>query len=270
MSRYTRLPRKGAAQPSSRRRWKAALAIIFAVVIVFAAAVVGAFLLLRSDGGPSSPKAAIVDQLSLNEPNPEFVQAVTGTLQDAGYTVDYFSGEYATVDLFRILPERGYDLLILRVHSARVKESREGALTEEVALFSGEPYDENKYQQEQWSYRLDVARYHNAQGEETLVFGIGPDFIRDSMKGRFPGTTVIMMGCDGLSSDTAAAAFVEKGASAVVSWSGPVSAAHTDAATESLVRRLVVDGLDAQEAVAQTAGELGPDPSYGSTLLVYP
>ena len=139
MSRYTRLPRKGAAEPSPRRRWKAALAIIFAVVIVFAAAVVGALLLLRGDGGPSSPKAAIVDQLSLNEPNPEFVQSVTGTLQGAGYTVDYFSGEYATVDLFRILPERGYDLLILRVHSARVKESREGALTEEVALFTARP-----------------------------------------------------------------------------------------------------------------------------------
>ena len=270
MSRYTRLPRKDAAKPSPRRRWKAALAIIFAVVILFAAAVVGAL------SPPARRRRAVLSQSRHRRPaQPQRAQpgvrpGVTGTLQAAGYTVDYFSGEYATVDLFRILPERGYDLLILRVHSARVKESREGALTEEVALFTGEAYDESKYQQEQWSYRLDVARYHNAQGEETLVFGIGPDFIRDSMKGRFQGTTVIMMGCDGLSSNTAAAAFVDKGASAVVSWSGLVSAAHTDAATEALVRRLVVDGLDAQQAVARTASELGPDPSYGSTLLVYP
>ena len=97
-----------------------------------------------------------------------------------------------------------------------------------------------------------------------------PNFIKSSMKGNFPGTTIIIMGCDGLRSDSIAEAFVERGAKAVVGWDGLVSSAHTDAATERLLQHLLADGLPLQEAVAQTMAEVGPGPSYGSTLLAYP
>lgn len=90
------------------------------------------------------------------------------------------------------------------------------------------------------------------------------------MRGKFHKTTVILMGCSGLASDRTAAAFVARGAGAVVGWSNTVSPDHTDTATERLLQHLAIDKLEAQEAVSRTAAEVGPDPSYGSTLLVYP
>jgi hypothetical protein len=78
------------------------------------------------------------------------------------------------------------------------------------------------------------------------------------------------MGCDGLRSDAAARAFVDKGAGAVVGWDGAVSAAHTDEATERLLQHLVSEGLTVGEAVAKTEADVGPDPSYGSKLVLYP
>jgi hypothetical protein len=97
-----------------------------------------------------------------------------------------------------------------------------------------------------------------------------PGFIKSSMQGDFADTTIVIMGCDGLKSDTVAEAFVEKGAKAVVAWDGLVSSGHTDAATERLLQHLLIDGLTLPEAVAQTMAELGPDPSYDSVLRLYP
>jgi hypothetical protein len=67
-----------------------------------------------------------------------------------------------------------------------------------------------------------------------------------------------------------AEAFVRKGAGAFVSWDDLVSTDHTDAATERLLHYLVVEKRTLSEAIAQTMAEIGPDPSYGSKLLVYP
>src|SRR3989304_7907679 len=47
------------------------------------------------------PKAAIVDQLSLTYPNPDFVQDATDTLQLAGYQVEYFPGEETDVGFYQ-------------------------------------------------------------------------------------------------------------------------------------------------------------------------
>jgi len=198
-------------------------------------------------------------------PNPAFVETATDILEQAGYTVDYYPGEEVTVDFYRDLPKRGYEFLILRVHSALT--GRGLWATDDASLYTTEPYDATKYLDEQVERGLSVVSYYEGGPE---YFGIAPEFVRSSMKGKFDDTTVIMMGCDGLTSDTAAEAFVQKGASAFVSWSGPVSAGHTDAATERLLGHVLTDGLTIQEAVAQTMAELGPDPSYDTTLLVYP
>jgi len=79
-----------------------------------------------------------------------------------------------------------------------------------------------------------------------------------------------MMGCDGLATETIAEALVERGAKAVVSWNGLVSAEHTDAAAEQLLRYLVTEKLTLGEAVEKTAADVGPDPVYGSVLRLYP
>jgi len=206
-----------------------------------------------------------VDQLSLMQPNSAFVETASELLEQAGYAVDYYPGENVTVNFYRNLPAHGYALLILRNHSSLT--GTDAWATDDASLYTTEPYDETKYLDEQMDRRLSIVSY-NEGGPE--YFGIAPDFVRSSMSGRFDETTVILMGCDGLRSDVAAKAFLQKGAQAFISWSGPVSAAHTDAATERLLQRLLIDGLDIQEAVTQTMGELGPDPDYGSSLLFYP
>jgi hypothetical protein len=216
-------------------------------------------------GSAAGPRAAIVDHVSLTEPNPAFAETATELLEQAGYAVDYYPGEEVTVEFYRHLPTWGYELIILRVHSTQGRIGDRPA--DLVTLFTSDLYDKTWYWKEREKQRLSRVSYYKGGPQ---YFGIMPGFIKSSMKGNFPGTTIIMMGCDGLRSDSIAEAFVERGAKAVVGWDGLVSSAHTDAATERLLQHLLVDGLPLQEAVAQTMADVGPDPQYGSMLLVYP
>ena len=242
-------------------------AVVLVGVVILSTTVVAALLLSGlTTNGPSTPKtAAIVDQLSLTQPNPSFAETATSIIEQAGYVVDYYPGEEVTVDFWRDLPMHGYGLLVLRVHSGLARE--EGEPTSYVSLFTNEPFSDTEHYEEAEAGRLSRARYYEGGPE---YFAIVPDFIELSMTGRFDGTTMIVMGCDGLGTATAAEAFIRKGASSYVGWSGPVSAAHTDAATERLLQYLLIDQLAVRDAVAQTMAEVGPDPQYDSTLLLYP
>jgi len=263
--------------------------VLFLAVPLGAMVAAVVLLLLVSFSGqgqqPASKKAAIIDQLGLTSPNPSFVEATTSMLEGAGYTVDYYPGEEVTVGLYRDLPSRGYGLIVLRVHSALLGQdlvnsaevspgTLERALTalqDNVFLFTSEPYSETGYLEEQKALRVVPARYYSGDGpRHSRYFAVSSDFVSSSMKGEFHRTLVVLMGCDGLTFDRTAAAFVEKGARGVVGWNGPVSASHTDAATGRLLERLVVDRYTIGEAVTEVMAELGPDPSYGSNLIVYP
>ena len=78
------------------------------------------------------------------------------------------------------------------------------------------------------------------------------------------------MGCSGLKTDDLAQAFIARGASQLVSWDQPVTAAHTDEATSELLSDLLAKKLGMRQAVASTMAKVGPDPSYGARLAVYP
>ena len=267
-ARKDKLPRE------KRSRGLRKLGILLVSVVVLSVSLAAGLLLSGlTTSGPSGPKTAvIVDQLSLTFPNPAFAETATDMLEEAGYAVDYYSGEAVTVDLYRDLPKHDYELIILRVHSGIVRQidprSEEKTVMEYVGLFTGEPYSDATYGGREGAGRigLAVARdYHGGQ-----YFGVTPYFIEFTMEGRFDKATIILMGCDGLRSDRTAESFVERGAETFVSWDGKVSASHTDAATERLLQHLLTDGLTIQEAVTETMAEVGPDPSYGSALLVYP
>jgi len=246
----------------SRRRIGVSVAAVALVVV----ALVGGLLFrnLWSDGGPSPVlRAAIVDQVSVYDPNPEFVAAATEMLQEAGYVVDYYPGEAVTVDFYRELPTHGHDLLVLRVHSARLLKDKDGSPVDEVVLFTSQPYRQGSYA-DQGKRRLARTRYH--EGAEWL-FGIRADFVTSSMRGGFDGTTIIMMGCNGLTSiNETARAFLAKGAESFISWDNPVSWSHSDRATERLLELLLIEGLTTEDAVSRTAAELGPDPVFGAEL----
>lgn len=209
-------------------------------------------------------RAAIIDQLSDSQPNQTFLQTATATLEDAGFSVDYFSSENVTVEFLKSLPSRGYDLLILRQHSGLFLSKHPP-----LALFTSEPYSKTKYIHEQLTQQVVYVFYEeNEAGPH--YFGVLPKFVRLGMAGRFPSTVVVLMGCDGLTYPNMPKAFVEKGAAVCVGWNGPVSAEHTDRATLRLLRELTNCNSTVAEGVAATRNEVGPDAVYKSTLSFYP
>jgi len=252
--------RAGRRSRWNRRRRRVAILVGAAIVAALVVATLP-LLLTRGSAGPSGPRAAVVDQLGLTQPNPAFVQAATSILEEAGYTVDYYPGEQVTVDFYRNLPSLGHKLVVLRIHSG---PSTKG---DYLGLFTAEPYVETEHAAELGQRHLGSGRYYEGG---PAYFAIGPDFVRSTMQGRFKDSIVIMMGCYGMSYERPTLDFIGKGAKAVIGWDGTVSAEHTDEATEHLLRHLVIDKLDAVEAAARTMNEVGPDPSYGSELLVYP
>jgi len=246
----------------SRGLWKIAIYLLAAIVVCSAA--VAIFLNFSRPGEPEVHKAVLVDHLSLTFPNQRFIDNTTEILEQAGYTVDYYPGEEVTVDLYRDLPTHHYEVVILRVHSGRIR-TPDGTLTDNVALFSSEPYNPEKYVEEEKAGLVGSARYSNASSP---YFAITPSFVLLGMEGRFEDSTVILMGCDGFRSDTMARAFANKGANAFISWSGPIPASYTDAVTESLLEHLLIERLPLKEAMLKTKAEVGPDQIYGSELRV--
>ena len=261
----------GHADLAQRRRpggvWKGIILGNALAVIVTIAALAPCLLLSRTGDPGGPPTAAIVDHLSLTYPNQGFIDRATATLEQAGYAVDYYPGEEVTVDFYRGLSAPDYDMIIFRAHSTRFQEEWRSRPWDLVFLFTSEPYSEAVHVEDQALLRLGVVRY---QEDSDKYFGIAPRFVTRSMEGRFDDTTILIMGCEGLSTATMAEAFVQKGASSVISWSDTVSAAHTDAATERLLEHLLVGRVSPGDAVAQTMAEVGPDPWFDSVLLSYP
>jgi len=241
---------------------KVALATILIITASF-----GVFALIKHNRptSPESLKAVIADQASLTYPDPGFVAEATKILEQAGYEVNYFPGEKVTVDFFSSLPTKHYDMIILRAHSGR-HSLADGTLTDDANIFTGEPYDRAKYPGEQRAGFLGKANYFEVN-PPIYWFSIRASFIRQKVDGRFKDAKVILMGCDGLRSTKMAEAFLEKGAKAFISWDGGVSTDHTDKATTSLLKYLLVDKLPVGSAVSETAKEVGPDPQFGGKLL---
>ena len=259
-----------------------AVAVVVAIAASFAA--LGAFLMLAGGSGERSPlRAAIVDQLSSRNPNPSFAETATATLEEAGYAVDYYPGDAATVESYRDLPTHDYDLVILRAHSAipqkdlalpadvdpAIIQRLLSKIGDDVLLFTSEPYSDAAYIEEQKALRLFPVVFTGDPMRDSY-FAIASGFVESDMRGQFDGTTIILMGCSSLASEKTAAAFVNRGAGAVIGWSDTVSPEHTDAATERLLEHLLKDHLPAAEAVEKTMAEVGPDPSYGAAMRSYP
>lgn len=259
--------RPGVRASRARRRrllrWAAAGVMILALLNAGVATLLSGPFTLQSRG----PRALLVDQLSETFANPAFIANATSVLEQAGFTVDYYSGQQVSIDLYRQVFPLGYDIIILRAHVARFKES-DGSLSDEVTLFTNEPFLEQGHVAERLSGLVAQSRY---MGDETQMnlFSVTDRFIL-SLKGEFGGATVVIMGCSGLRSEAMAQAFVRKGARAVAGWDGEISAAYADSATESFLRRLITAGTPIAQAAQETMSELGPDPVYGGRLVSFP
>jgi len=255
--------KKGIGRKKRRKesfKKKSVVVVLLAVVVIL-----GLFFYfsLRSLSNQTSEvfqfEAAIVDNVGLTFPNQTFIERATTILKEAGFTVDYCPGENVTVDFYRNLPTHGYGLIILRVHS------------DVLALFTSEPYNSTQYTYEQSTDQLAIAAYSEDDLRKgNVYFGIRPSFITKSMNGRFVNTIILMMGCEGLTDSAMAEAFVKKGAKVYISWSGLVSATHTDQASVELLKHLITEKQAIKQAITETMEKVGPDPVDGSILLCYP
>lgn len=210
-------------------------------------------------------KAAIIDHLSIVFPNPVFVEECSSLLKQAGFDVDYYRGDHATVELYKNLPASGYDLIVFRVHIAYHYRYKNPSL----AMFTSEPYSSQKYVYEQLDDRVGrgwLAPYR--KGDPYLV--VTDKFLRFSTYGQFKDTLIIMMGCSGLKQNVLAEAFLEKGAKAYIGWDGPVSAEHTDRATIRFLKHFLIERQTITKALEQATEEVGYESRYRSRLLLWP
>ncbi len=205
-----------------------------------------------------SLKAALVDALYATLPNEGFTGSLTETLEEAGFEVDVFQGAGVTVDFLKSMAG-GYNLVILRMHSALDNDG-------ELFLFTAEPYSVGKYIDEQY-FRLVKEAY--ATDDSQSVFAVNWGFIKRGMTGKFNGTLVIAMGCDGTGDQRIIDEFMNQGAVGYISWNGPVLLYHSDAATLDLVEGLYLEELSVEDAIDGTNSQVGADPTWGSILEYY-
>ena len=212
---------------------------------------------------PEARKAALVDQIALTNPSSEFTDQALAYLSEAGFSTDVYEGEEITVEFFRTLSEKGYQLILFRTHSTNIlNETQPGG---PVFLFTSEVYDKNKYIKQQLANRLGRARvlYND---NSPLYFAIISGFVRQDMVGRFDDTLIIIGGCQSLGTPDLAQALIERGASAVVGWNDWVDLPHNDQALLHLLRGLTTEKLTLEQAVRKTMNEIGPDPVYDGAL----
>ena len=201
----------------------------------------------RATGG--TPRAALIDELSVTNPDPSFIKNMTKMLSSSGYNVDYYGPKDVTVDLFRTLPLQSYAIVIIRSHTASSQ-----------SIITSQPYSSSQYVYEQVVNEVGSAEL---MGSTMTYFSISASFVRDAIQGNFHGAIVIAMGCATFQGrPDMANAFIKKGASVFVGWDGTVSPQHTDSATQDLLWSLV-HGKGVREAVGDVGG---PDPTYGGHM----
>ena len=239
-------------------------------LVIIAAILALAALVPACGPGPAetgSPRAAIIDQLYLMEPNPAIITEATAIMTSAGFTVDLWQGENITVDFYRQLPQRGYKFILLRAHSGTLM-SLEGEKVTQLGttyLFTGEKYTPTKYAAEQLTDKVSNAMMSD---KYPLVFAVNSEFVAKDTKGSFANTVILAMGCESYYMDDMAAAFRQKGASTYIGWNTVVTLEHTDKATLDLLLNLCREKMTVAQAVARTMDNVGPDP-YFETYLKY-
>jgi len=239
--------------------------LAFAIIIVC--------FLFYSCLNPSStieltPKAVIIDHLSLSYPNPNFSKKVQAIMKEISLPVDYYPSEEVDVNLYRNLPMHNYKIILFRVHS-----TGECSVEDQppfVVFFTSEEYNTISHVGDQLAMRVVYVNFPEPHQSTTGYFGITPSFIKESVNGRFNESIIIAMGCDSLKYTSMAEAFIERGAKAYIGWTGDVSSSHTDKATSHLLQKLIIENRTLENAIQETMMEVGPDPFHNSTLAFYP
>ncbi len=215
-------------------------------------------------------KAVIIDQLFQDFPNESFQQNATKILTDGGYEVDLFTTADITIDFYKELPTMDYEFIVLRSHSLAIYGNKPSSW-----IFTGEKYEAGRYTQEQLSGMLSpgvpfrqgqISQMTQGDAKSERLFMIGSKMIDKMMVGQFPGTQIILGGCDTMSQVYLAEALVKRGASSVVGWNGLVELRDNDAVMLSLLDDIFNGNLEMGDAVEKVMNDYKGKTYYGTKL----
>jgi len=238
-------------------------------------------------------KAVIIDQLYDDVPNDYFNRQARKHLENAGYQVDLYTTQNATVNFFKKLPSLNYQFIVIRAHALESSTDDNS-----VMIFTGEKYSEKKYITDQLighlkkgaplldvTFSIDeknstgwiqinettkmITSPANFVAESDEYFLVSPQMITNGMDGTFPNSTVLLGGCSTLKNTSMAESFLKKGASEVVGWSDLVSSSDNDRAILRLLEKILVDEKSTENALDEVMDGWRSDPKYNSTMRYF-
>jgi hypothetical protein len=267
--------------------------------LLIAAAVGAGVIVFLSQGSAQSttydgpPRAVIIDQLYDEMPNKSFHAEATKYLNKAGYEVDIVTTKDVTVDFYKNLPKMHYKYVIVRTHGAQNSQ--------DVVLFTGEKYTEDRYISEQLLGQvkraaplLEVAYMINADGKSKWekvndtysyitttanpvkeakdeYFAISADLVNHAMNGRFDDTIFLLGGCNTLANPSLAKSLTDRGASLVVGWDNTVSNSDNDLAILSFLKGTLQEDMDIKQTLEQLPQNKNPGlMAYPANFTYYP
>ena len=266
--------------------------IIFTLVGITMIVLAGAFLYsFNAPSAEASTKAIIIDQLYSDVPNTYFHKQAKKYFEDAGYQVDLYTTENATVSLFKKLPSMDYKYIVMRSHALEAESEDKS-----VMIFTGEKYSEEKYISEQLfghlkkgtplldrTYSIDKKNSTGwIQVNETTrmitspattfvdvkdeYFLIPPKMVTDGMEGRFPDSIIILGGCSTAKNPSLAESFITKGASEVIGWDNLVSSSDNDRALLKLLEKMLVEEKNTKDSLDEIMKDWTSNPKYESRM----
>jgi len=198
-------------------------------------------------------KAVIIDQLYRDLPNPHFQNKTMSYFIKAGYDVDLYTTDDITVDFYKNLPSMDYEFIVIRSHSLAIYGDKPSEW-----IFTGEKYSTEVHIGETLSGQLSPGVPYIVTEDQTITYSdalkerhfmIGSKFIDESMVGQFPGSVIILGGCETMPHELLANALVKRGASSVIGWNELVGSSFNDRVNSSLLEEILVNGLKIDEAV---------------------
>jgi len=112
------------------------------------------------------------------------------------------------------------------------------------------PFFINEQVEQEMTYSVAAKQRH---------FMIGAGLIEESMEGTFPGSVIVMGGCETMAYSHLADSFIARGASVVVGWNELVGAQQNDNTIMLLLEEILVNGLKVDEAVDSVMEDFSKD-----------
>jgi len=218
-------------------------------------------------------KAVIIDQLYRDIPNPHYQNQTMSYLRDAGYDVDLYTSEDITIDFYKELPSMDYEFILFRTHSLAIYGKNPSEW-----LFSGEKYSNKVHISETLAGQLSPGVPFIVTEDQTITYSealkeryfmIGSKFIDESMVGQFPGSVIILGGCETMPHELLAEALVNRGASSVIGWNELINSSKNDRVMTSLLEEILVNGLEIDESIELVMDDFKKDKKSNLKLKHY-